>query len=143
VVSERDDDLIEQARVRKARGHTNALDEWRLRAAERREERTMTRNDNALDTDPNAAEAWNDWFDARFDTAMRDKWVDSFGEALGVKAAELRAEIERLSKTVEQLRVELAEQRGEMRAWRDVKAAKASKVIDLPKMNWRRDGSAA
>jgi len=49
------DKLIEQARLRQIHGHTNELDEWRLRAAGRREEKTMHQNDGS-----NAAE-WADW----------------------------------------------------------------------------------
>ena len=60
-----------------------------------------------------------------------------FGYALGQLHEESRTQIERLSKTIEQLRIELAEQRGEVFALRELRT---DKVIDLPK--WRNHNAA-
>jgi hypothetical protein len=163
-----DDKLIEAARLRHAHGNATELDEWRLRAAERREQRTMAREtSSALDT--GSAEAWNEWFVERFDEAVRSRGLlEDVGEVMGTTAAELREEyterLHALELTVARLEGELKGLRANdtagiaklvgdaldqplcnyiderVKAMRD---AKKGDVVDLPKMNWRRDSDAA
>jgi len=74
------DKLIEQARLRQIHGHTNELDEWRLRAAGRREEKTMHQNDGS-----NAAE-WADWTQDQIQRYFEETIVPGWGGYL-VKCA--------------------------------------------------------
>jgi hypothetical protein len=135
-MSRYDDELLEQARLRAANGNDTSLDRWRLRAAERREERTMTRDTNALDTSPGSAEAWNEWFTECFDDAVRTRLIESIGEAMAETAAELRADY---SERLRELELQIARLEGELNVRR---GARKSDVVDLPKMDWRRGNAA-
>src|SRR5262249_53544574 len=89
---------------------------------------------------PRHNEAWAVWFNKRFDEAVRTRLIDGFGEALGQSRIDMRNEFKaedkklteenrRLAKTIEDLRVEVAELRGELKVLR---AAGTSKL-------WRPD----
>jgi hypothetical protein len=73
---------------------------------------------------------------------FNEELVDAVGYALSETSHQLRqesrAEIDKLQRTIDELRIELAEQRGEVFAWREIRT---DKVIDLPK--WRRNNNAA
>ena len=75
-------------------GTTNAIDEWVLRRANTSGTEVAHKADGAaLDISNEARVAYlNEWFNENVDAAMKDKWVDSIGEVLGMKAAELRAD---------------------------------------------------
>jgi len=111
-------DEIEQAQMRKANGHDTELDRWRLRVAERREDKTMVRNTHTLDTDPNAAEGWNAWFTERFDECVRERLIEDVGEVLGTTAAELRADY---TERLHQLELTVARLEGELKGLRKAK----------------------
>jgi hypothetical protein len=128
-------DEIEQSLRRIALGHGDELDHWRARAAQRREERTMSRNDN--DPDPNAGEAWNRWFDDRFDAVMKAQWVDDIGGTIAEARRDMRDEFKT---QLHKLELEVAELRGELRALRA--GAGKSEVIELPKMAWNHGNAA-
>ena len=138
-----DDEQIEAARRRQQMGNADAIDAWRLKAQVRKDahavEVVRKTNDAALvETAHN--EAWAVWFNERFDEAVRTRLIDGFGEALGQSRIDMRNEFKaedkklteenrRLAKTIEDLRVEVAELRGELKVLR---AAGTSKL-------WRPD----
>jgi hypothetical protein len=127
-----EDDEIEASLRRIANGHGNELDRWRARNAERRKETKMTRN---LDT--GSDDAWNDWFDQRFDATMKDLWVQDIGETIAEARNDARIEFKAL---LHKLELEIAELRGELKGLR-ANAGK-SEVVELPKMAWRRGDAA-
>ena len=106
------DKLIEQARLRQIHGHTKELDEWPLRAAGRREEKTMHQNDGS-----NAAE-WADWTQDQIQRYFEETIVPGWGEALGQMRAEAREEF---TSRIHKLEVELAEMRGELKGLREAR----------------------
>jgi len=130
-----DDEMVEQARRRQLNGHDDEIDRWRMRVAERREEKTMART--TLDT--NSAEAWGAWFTERFDEAVRERLIEDVGEVLGTTAAELRADytakMHQLELTVARLEGEL---KGRMAKGDDaiVAAKLVSDAIEKPLCNY-------
>jgi hypothetical protein len=129
-----DDDKIriERALRRQAEGFPlDTIDQWVLQAHERRERARRERETRVQRLDTMPVDDASALFDAEGN--LNEELVDAVGYALSETSHQLRKEID-------QLRAELAEQRGEPCVWRDVKAA--GKVIDLPKMNWRRGNAA-
>jgi hypothetical protein len=110
-----DDDLIVLARQREADGRDDALDQYRLKAAERQER--VTKDARPLDivykTHDDGLSEWADWFDAQFDRAVRERLIDSVGEAMAQSRADTRNEFKEM---LHKLAVEVAELRGELRA---------------------------
>jgi len=138
-----DDEQIEAARRRQQMGNADAIDAWRLKAQVRKDARAVevvrNTNDAAL-VETAHSEAWAVWFNERFDEAVRTRLINGFGEALGQSRIDMRNEFKaedkklteenrRLAKTIEDLRVEVAELRGELKVLR---AAGTSKL-------WRPD----
>jgi hypothetical protein len=125
-----DGDRIEASRLRQGHGHADAIDTWRLRRADRRE---IVRKDTVSDDvvyqdrqdalvepevmDAQISERWNNW--ARdnvlrvFDSELAPMLRDALGEALGLKARELR---DHFREEIHRLELAIAELRGEVNA---------------------------
>ena len=135
-VTEDDEERIERALQRQARGYAlDVIDRWCLRAYERRERGRRERDMRVPRLDTAMVDDTSGLFDCRGN--LNEELVDAVGYALGETSSQLRqesrAEIDKLQRTIDQLRAELAEQRD----------MKTRKVIDLPKMNWRGGNNAA
>jgi len=117
-------------------------DLWCLRVHARHEQQRREQATRVQRLDTVMVDNTSELFDAEGN--LNEELVDAVGYALSETSHQLRqesrAEVDKLQRTIDQLRAELAEQRGEPCTWRDVKAA--GKVIDLPKMNWRRGNAA-
>ena len=68
--------------------------------------------------------AWNDWWRANFDVVMESFITPAVGDALGMKAVELREEIRALHDRV-------------MKLERELEQARADAVIPLPRAAWK------
>ena len=132
-----DEELIEQARTAERMGHVNDLDKWRLRRAEQREQmvqkklpidaitlvRKITFNaqgDAEYTIDPEVAAVLNEWWHNNHNLAMRDIVYPDLAWAMDQREDQMRRDLreqdEKLKQTVENLRLEIAELRGELRA---------------------------
>src|SRR5262245_36076544 len=140
-MTEDDEERIERALRRQATGCAlDVIDRWCLQAHARRERARREQETRVQPLDTVLVDDTSGLFDAEGN--LNEELVDAVGYALSETSHQLRqesrAEIDKLQRTIDALRVELAEQRGEIFAWRDIRT---DKVIDLPK--WRRSKNAA
>jgi hypothetical protein len=140
-MTEDDEERIDRALRKQAMGvELDSNDRWCLRAYERYERERRERETRAQPLDTVVVDDTSELFDA--EGVLNRELVDAVGYALSETSNQLReesrAEIDKLQRTIDQLRIELAEQRGEVFAWRDIRP---DKVVDLPK--WRRNNNAA
>ena len=134
---------------RRREGAEDGLTRWRRRAAERAEDIepppvvTSEPIYNALRSSTSHDEAWNAWLRSSLDQEF-DQHIMPAMEALAQEAGHTVGKVERqardatakLRDEIHQLRIAVAELRGELRG------RAAAEVIDLPRMVLRQNGVA-